>query len=105
MPYHRVMVGSRKIDRTINVHETGSVMRSNVSWIDHTEFQSEQLSTLIIIYLLVSFESIVNNHEPGSRVFFTRSIYHITYSLLENYGHEKIIATLLNMPTIEYYDP
>ena len=33
MPYHRVMVSSRKEDRTINVLETGSVMKSNVSWI------------------------------------------------------------------------
>ena len=49
--------------------------------------------------------TIVNNHEPGSRFIFTRSIYNITYSLLEKYGHEKIIATLLYTPTIEYYDP
>ena len=71
-----------------------------------TEFQSEQLSTLIIIYLLVSFKSIVTNHEPsGSRFFFTRSIYHITCSLLEKYGYDKIITTLWNIPTIEYYDP
>ena len=39
----------QKNRRKINVHETGSVMISN------TEFQSEQLSTLIIIHLLVSF--------------------------------------------------
>ena len=38
-------------------------------------------------------------------VFFTRSIYRIIDSLLEKYGHEKIIATLLNYPTIESYDP
>ena len=42
------------------------------------------------------------NLDPG---FFTRSIYHITYSLLEKYGYEKIIATLLNMPTIELMTP
>ena len=48
MPYNRVMIGSRKIDRTINVHESGSVMKSNVSWIMDrpTEFQSEQLSIM-----------------------------------------------------------
>ena len=43
MPYHRVMVGSRKIDRTINVHETGYVMRSNVSWIDLQNFKVNSL--------------------------------------------------------------
>ena len=53
----------------------------------------------------MSFYPIVNNHEPGSQFFFTRSIYYITYSLLEKYGYEKIIVTLLNTPTIEYYDP
>ena len=42
------------------------------------------------------------NLDPG---FFTRSIYHIKYSLLEKYGYDKIIATLLNIPTIEYNDP
>ena len=50
-------------------------------------------------------EADVNNHKPGSRRFFTRSIYHITDSLLEKYGYEKIIATLLHIPTIEYHDP
>ena len=98
MPYHRVMVGSRKIDRTINVHEIGSVMRSNVSWID---LQSFKVNSLVHFSRLW----IVNNYEPGSRLFFTRSIYHITYSLLEKYGYDKIIATLLNILTIEYYDP
>ena len=39
MPYHRVMVCSRKIDRTINVHETGFVVRSYVSWIDLQSFK------------------------------------------------------------------
>ena len=43
MPYHRVMVRSRKIDRTINVHETGSVVRSNVSWIDLQSFKVNSL--------------------------------------------------------------
>ena len=43
MPYHRVMEGSRKIDRTINVQETGSVMRSNVSWIDLQSFKVNSL--------------------------------------------------------------
>ena len=28
----------QKIDRTINFHETGSVMKSNVSWIDLQSF-------------------------------------------------------------------
>ena len=37
--YHRVMVGSSKIERTINVHDTGSVMRNNVSWIDLQSFK------------------------------------------------------------------
>ena len=46
----------------------------------------------------------VNNHEPRSRCFFTRYIFHITYSLLEKYGYEKIIAALLHIPTIEYHD-
>ena len=32
-------------------------------------------------------------------------INHITYSLLEKCGYEKIIAILLNNPTIENYDP
>ena len=44
--------------------------------------------------------------EPVTPVFFSLGLfYHITYSLLEKYGYEQIIATLLNMPTIEYYDP
>ena len=41
---HEVIVGSGTIDRTINVHETGSVMRSNVSWID---LQSIKVNSLV----------------------------------------------------------
>ena len=33
----------RKIDRTINVHETGSVVRSYVSWIDLQSFKVNSL--------------------------------------------------------------
>ena len=66
------------------------------------EFQRVQLRTLLIRDLLVSFKPIVNNHKPGSRFLFARSINHITYSLLEKYGYDKIIATLFNSPTIEF---
>ena len=33
----------QKIDRKINVHETGSVMKSNVSWIDLQSFKVNSL--------------------------------------------------------------
>ena len=33
----------QKIDRTINVHETDSVVRSNVSWIDLQSFKVNSL--------------------------------------------------------------
>ena len=36
----------QKIDRTINVHETGSVVRSNVSWIDLQSFKVKKLVPL-----------------------------------------------------------
>ena len=35
----------QKIDRTINVHETGSVVKSNVRWID---LQSFKVSSLVL---------------------------------------------------------
>ena len=50
----------------------------------------------------MSFKPIVKNDEPGSRFFFARSVYHTTYSLFEKYKYYKIIATLLNKPTIEF---
>ena len=43
MPNHRELVYYRKIDRTINVHEPGSVVRSNVSWIDLQNFKVNSL--------------------------------------------------------------
>ena len=45
------------------------------------------------------------NLDPGFFSLGLLSIYHITYTLLEKYGYEKIIEKLFNMPTIEYYDP
>ena len=34
---------AQKIDRTINFHETGSVVKSNVSWIDLQSFKVNSL--------------------------------------------------------------